>query len=134
MLIETEGDRVSLFSVATSLIPLLITTSLREGATASCITIPIDTMTSLTSISIDTDWVMSSGVHCASMVLSVNARCLYGHRKGATRVYCDELPSTLKQPSIQQLNLLEMAHFLSCTLTLVYRGSPSPCRRKILGD
>ena len=60
MLIETERDRVSLFSVTTSFILLLlITTSLRKDTTASCIAILIDPTTSLTSISIDTDWVMS---------------------------------------------------------------------------
>ena len=60
MLIETERDRVSLFSLTTSLILLLlITTSLRKDTMASCIAILIDPTTLLTSISIDTDWVIS---------------------------------------------------------------------------
>ena len=58
MLIETERDRVSLFSVTIPFILLLlVTTSLRRDVTASCLAILIDTTTS--SISVDTDWIMS---------------------------------------------------------------------------
>ena len=66
---------MSLFSVTTSFILLLlITTSLRKGATASCIAILIDTTTSLTSISINTDWVVSPEF-VVQVILFVNARC-----------------------------------------------------------
>ena len=58
MLIETERDRVSLFSVTILFILLLlVTTSLWRDVTASCLAILIDATTS--SISVDTDWIMS---------------------------------------------------------------------------
>ena len=60
MLIETEKDRVSLFCPTTSLILLLlVTTSSREDATASCIAMLTDATVSLTSMRVYADWVMS---------------------------------------------------------------------------